>query len=79
MTAWALDQVWGRLIGLLFVVFFCRMLPYFNGLYNVEEMIYYEKLSRSELTMMLDMFKDILTITVHEDPNPIIRINVRIE
>ncbi len=55
-----------------------RLLNYYNGLFNLEAIMYYEKLSRSELITFLDKFKNLLMVTTYEDPNPLIRINSKI-
>jgi hypothetical protein len=53
-------------------------MPYYNGLTNLEAIMYYEKLNRSDLLAFLDKFNDILMVSTYEDPNPLIRINVKI-
>lgn len=55
-----------------------RLMPYFNGSYNIESIIFYEKLNRSDMITFLDKFKDLLIVTEYEDPNPLIRINSKI-
>ena len=45
---------------------------------NVEEIIYEEKVNRSDVYMVLEAFKEILITCVYEDPNPLLRINVKI-
>ncbi|CAF0863859.1 unnamed protein product [Brachionus calyciflorus] len=57
---------------------FMQLVPYFNGQSNLEEIIYHEKLNRSDLYILLDKFKDMLFVSTYEDPNPLIRINVKI-
>ena len=53
-------------------------MPYYNGATNIEAIIYYEKLNKSDMTTFLDKFKDLLIVTEYEDPNPLIRINSKI-
>ncbi|ESO84751.1 hypothetical protein LOTGIDRAFT_207231 [Lottia gigantea] len=48
--------------------FFLRLCPYFNGNCHIEEIMFYENLSRSQITTVLDKFKDILLLCTHEDP-----------
>lgn len=57
---------------------FIRLMPYYNGTYNIEAIIFYEKLNRSDMITFLDKFKDLLIVTEYEDPNPLIRINSKI-
>ena len=52
-------------------------MPYYNGISTLEAIIYYEKLNRSELIAFLDRFKDLLMVSNYEDPNPLVRINVK--
>ena len=66
-----MNQIWN------FLNFF-RFLKYFDGTYNIEEIMFEEKVSRSEIFMVLETFKEILVTCVYEDPNPLLRINVRI-
>ena len=53
-------------------------MPYYNGKFNIEAIIYFEKLNRSDMMSFLDKFKDLLIITEYEDPNPLMRINSKI-
>jgi hypothetical protein len=57
---------------------FMQLMPYYNGLSNMESIIYNEQLTRSELVTFLDKFKDLLIVSCYEDPNPLIRINAKI-
>ena len=57
---------------------FMQLMPYFNGLSNMEAIIYSEQLIRSELVTFLDKFKDLLIVSNYEDPNPLIRINAKV-
>lgn len=57
---------------------FMQLMPYYNGLANMEAIIYNEQLTRSELVTFLDKFKDLLIASCYEDPNPLIRINAKI-
>lgn len=50
-------------------------MPYFNGTYNIEAIIYHERLNRSDIMTFLDKFKDLLICTEYEDPNPLIRVS----
>ncbi|RUS89760.1 hypothetical protein EGW08_002463, partial [Elysia chlorotica] len=47
---------------------FARLCPYFNGKHHLEEMMFYENLSRSQLVALLDKFKEVLILCHHEDP-----------
>ncbi len=40
--------------------------------------MYNKKLNRSDLITFLDKFKDLIMVNCYEDPNPIVRINVKI-
>lgn len=53
-------------------------MPYYNGLTNLEAIIYYEQLNRSELITFLDKFKDVLMVSTYEDPNPLVRLPVKL-
>lgn len=57
---------------------FFQLLPYLNGMHNLEEVMYEEKLNRSDLFSFLDKFKSMIVLSTYEDPNPLLRINVRI-
>lgn len=46
---------------------------------NMEAIIYYEQLNRSDLMTFLDKFKDLILVSNYEDPNPLVRINVKIK
>lgn len=56
---------------------FMQLMPYYNGLTNLEAIIYNEQLTRSDLITFLDKFKDLLIVSCYEDPNPLIRINAK--
>jgi len=56
---------------------YLRLMPYYNGLTNLEAIIYYEQLNRSELITFLDKFKDVLMVSTYEDPNPLVRLSVK--
>ncbi len=60
------------------VKLFIQLMSYYNGLFNMEAIIYNEQLTRSELITFLDKFKDLLIVSCYEDPNPLIRINAKI-
>ena len=47
---------------------FAKLCPYFNGKHHLEEMMFYENLSRSQLLALLDKFKEVLILCQHEDP-----------
>merc|ERR1719242_137084 len=47
---------------------FAKLCPYFNGKHHLEEMMFYENLTRSKLNALLDKFKDVLIFCSHEDP-----------
>lgn len=47
---------------------FAKLCPYFNGKHHLEEMMFYENLSRSQLVALLDKFKEVLILCYHEDP-----------
>ncbi|GFN99606.1 nitrogen permease regulator 3-like protein [Plakobranchus ocellatus] len=47
---------------------FAKLCPYFNGKHHLEEMMFYENLSRSQLVALLDKFKEVLILCTHEDP-----------
>jgi hypothetical protein len=63
---------------LIIIIILFRFLKYFNGTMNIEEIIYEEKVNRSDIYMILEAFKEILITCVYEDPNPLLRINVKI-
>lgn len=44
----------------------------------MEAIIYYEQLNRSELITFLDKFKDVLMVSTYEDPNPLVRLPVKL-
>ena len=48
--------------------FHCRLCPYFNGKHHLEEIMYYENVSRSGLVTLLDKFRRVLVTCEHEDP-----------
>ncbi|XP_050393564.1 GATOR complex protein NPRL3 [Patella vulgata] len=48
--------------------FFLKLCPYFNGKCHIEEIMFYENISRSQITTLLDKFKDILVVYSHQDP-----------
>jgi hypothetical protein len=60
------------------MLFDSRLLNYLNGMFNFEEIMYNKKLNRSDLITFLDKFKDLIMVNCYEDPNPIVRINVKI-
>ncbi|XP_070581227.1 GATOR1 complex protein NPRL3-like [Ptychodera flava] len=46
---------------------FDRLCPYFRGKHHLEEIMYYENLSRSQLITLLDKFRDVLITCSHQD------------
>uniref|UniRef100_A0A673M9Q9 GATOR complex protein NPRL3 n=1 Tax=Sinocyclocheilus rhinocerous TaxID=307959 RepID=A0A673M9Q9_9TELE len=47
---------------------FARLLHYFRGHHHLEEIMYNENMSRSQLKTLFDKFRSVLVITNHEDP-----------
>ncbi|KAH9525421.1 Nitrogen permease regulator-like 3 [Bulinus truncatus] len=47
---------------------FAKLVPYFNGKHHLEEIMFYEGLTRSQLVSLLDKFKEVLIMCSHEDP-----------
>ncbi|KAK3090338.1 hypothetical protein FSP39_011028 [Pinctada imbricata] len=47
---------------------FTRLCPYFNGKHHMEEIMYYENLSRSQLMTVIDKFRQVLISCQYEDP-----------
>lgn len=47
---------------------FTRLIPYFRGNHHLEEVMYYENLTRSQLLTLIDKFRDVLFLCQHEDP-----------
>ncbi|XP_041362613.1 GATOR complex protein NPRL3-like isoform X2 [Gigantopelta aegis] len=47
---------------------FARLSPYFNGKHHLEEIMFYENITRSHLLTLLDKFKDVLMTCNHQDP-----------
>lgn len=47
---------------------FTRLTPYFRGNHHLEEVMYYESLTRSQLLTLIDKFRDVLFLCQHEDP-----------
>ncbi|XP_076473114.1 GATOR1 complex protein NPRL3-like [Babylonia areolata] len=45
---------------------FARLLPYFNGLHHLEEIMFYENMRRSQLLTVIEKFKDVLIVVTHE-------------
>ena len=45
-----------------------RLFPYFNGNHRIEEIMYFEKLRRSQLLTLLDKFCDVLILCYYQDP-----------
>eukprot|EP00117_Sycon_ciliatum_P036630 scpid69827/ scgid0460/ Nitrogen permease regulator 3-like protein; Alpha-globin regulatory element-containing gene protein len=46
---------------------FARLCPYFRGKQHLEEMMYYENVTRSQLLTLLDKYSGVLVTVVHED------------
>lgn len=46
-----------------------KLVPYFRGNVHLEEMMFNVNIKRSHLMIVLDKFRDVLVIVVHEDPN----------
>ncbi|KAI8925788.1 nitrogen permease regulator of amino acid transport activity 3-domain-containing protein [Entophlyctis helioformis] len=46
---------------------FTRMVPYFNGRYHVEEILYLESISRKELKMIIKEYRDAIVTTFYPD------------
>lgn len=67
-----------KIYKLFIILNFFRLVPYFNGIYNLESVVYNEQISSSDLYILVDKFKDLLFVSSYEDPNPLIRINIRI-
>ena len=44
-----------------------RLCPYMRGMHHLEEIMYYENVSRSQLHTLLDKFKDVLVTCRHQD------------
>lgn len=55
-----------------------RLMPYYNGMTNIEAIIYYEQINRSDLITFLDKFKDLIMTSTYEDQNPLVRLPVKI-
>jgi len=47
---------------------FARLLRFFRGKQHIEEIMYYENISRSQILIILDKFRDVLVTTLHPDP-----------
>ena len=47
---------------------FVRLFPYLNGNHRIEEIMYFEKLRRSQLLTLLDKFCDVLILCNYQDP-----------
>ncbi|KAJ7340234.1 Nitrogen permease regulator-like 3 [Desmophyllum pertusum] len=47
---------------------FTRLTPYFRGNHHLEEVMYYENLTRSQLLTLIEKFRDVLFSCQHEDP-----------
>ena len=47
---------------------FVRLFPYFNGNHLIEDIMYFEKLRRSQLLTLLDKFCDVLLLCNYQDP-----------
>ena len=47
---------------------FAKLLRYFRGKQHLEEIMYYENISRSQILIILDKFRDVLVTTLHPDP-----------
>uniref|UniRef100_A0A2C9KRC0 GATOR complex protein NPRL3 n=1 Tax=Biomphalaria glabrata TaxID=6526 RepID=A0A2C9KRC0_BIOGL len=45
---------------------FAKLVPYFNGKHHLEEIMFYENLTRSQLVTLLEKFKDVLILSSHE-------------
>lgn len=48
---------------------FVRLVPYFNGNYHLEEIMYHENVRRSHLLQLMDKFRSILITHNQEDTN----------
>ncbi|OQV22315.1 Nitrogen permease regulator 3-like protein [Hypsibius exemplaris] len=51
------------------LVFFMKIIPYLRGRTHLEEMMFNLNVKRSQLTTVLDKFREVLVTTVYEDPN----------
>ena len=47
---------------------FAKLLRYFRGKQHLEEIMYYENISRSQILIILDKFRDVLVTSLHPDP-----------
>ncbi|CDW53709.1 NPR3 domain containing protein [Trichuris trichiura] len=47
---------------------FIQLLPYFDGEHHIEEMMFFETLSRTEVMQVISDYDDMLVLSVHEDP-----------
>uniref|UniRef100_A0A5S6QWT1 GATOR complex protein NPRL3 n=1 Tax=Trichuris muris TaxID=70415 RepID=A0A5S6QWT1_TRIMR len=47
---------------------FVQLLPYFDGEHHIEEIMFFETLSRAEVMKVICDYDDILVLSVHEDP-----------
>ena len=47
---------------------FAKLLKYFRGKQHIEEIMYYENISRSQILIILDKFRDVLVTSLHPDP-----------
>ena len=47
---------------------FAKLLKYFHGRHHLEEIMYYENISRSQILTIIDKFRDVLVTCLHADP-----------
>ena len=46
---------------------FARLAPYFSGRYHIEEILFFANVRRSDLHVILDLFRPIIALHEHED------------
>ena len=46
---------------------FARLAPYFSGRYHIEEILFFANVRRSDLHVIIDLFRPILALHEHED------------
>ncbi|KHJ40581.1 hypothetical protein D918_09356 [Trichuris suis] len=47
---------------------FVQLLPYFDGEHHIEEMMFFETLSRAKVMQVICDYDDMIVLSVHEDP-----------